>query len=119
MSRNLLGATLMIAVLAATWLYATRAAAAEEQPSQFGDKLVLIYFKGRSAEFAFTLTDVTFTELNGRKMLSGTHADMGEATEWMRNRRAHLAWDGVESLTLYDSIEQYKEALESASDEAL
>jgi hypothetical protein len=125
MPRNLLLSVLTIAILGGAYVYAVQAdaadnaKAAEEPQSYFGDNLVLIYFKGRSADFAFTLSDVKFIELNGQKLLSGVHADTGDASDWMRNRRAHVAWDAVESLTLFDTVDQYKQALEDASDASL
>jgi hypothetical protein len=124
MTKKMFSAALMLFVVAGTWVFAVMAEPAKpktvaDEASHFGDKLVLIYFKGRSAEFAFTLVNAMFIDLNGQKMLSGMHADTGEASEWMRNRRAHVAWDAVESLTLYDSVDQYKQALEDASDTSL
>lgn len=81
--------------------------------------MVIVYFKGRSAELAFTLVNVKQTEMYGKKMLSGVHADTGQDSDWRTGREARIAFDAVESLTYYEGIDDYKKAIAEFSDETL
>jgi hypothetical protein len=85
----------------------------------FDGKLVLIYFKGRSSELVFTLMDVKLDELHGSKVLNGVHADTDDEFNWVRGRPVVISWDSVESMTLFESVDDYKKAIASSSDDTL
>jgi hypothetical protein len=119
MIRHLVVAACVIAASSAVWTMRTSAMAPGEETDQFEGKLVLVYFKGRTADHAFMLEKAQFNELNGVKTLVGVHAERGDDVEWMSGRTAIIAFDAVESLTLYESVEDYEEAVAPYSDDAL
>ena len=123
MSRRFAAIAFALPVAVALWALQGVAADAPKEGAAaaetFDGKLVLVYFKGRNADHAFTIEKATFEELNGSKMLSGVHADTGQEPDWMRGRKTKIAWDSVESLTIYENIEDYKKAIEPFQDDAL
>lgn len=120
MPRHLIVSAFAITVGLALWtLQCFADDAPKEGAAAFDGKLVLVYFKGRTADHAFTIEKARFEEFNGTKMLSGVHADTDQEPDWMRGRETKIAWDSVESLTLYESIDDYKEAIAPYGDDAL
>jgi hypothetical protein len=119
MMRHFTLACCVLVALSALWAVSISANAPGGDGDSFEGKLILLYFKGRSADHAFTLENVEFAELNGSKMLQGTHADTGEDLDWMKGRKAIVAWDAVESLTVYDSVEDYRQAIAQLDDDIL
>lgn len=108
----------IVAVSVLTFVAARRLHAdeAEKHDLTFEGKVALIYLKGRSAEFAFTLEDATIVDFHGKPMLAATHAETGPEENWIANRPVFIDWTSVESITLFDSIEDYKEAIEEGDD---
>lgn len=120
MPRQFTMAAFTITVGLALWtLQGLAADAPKAGAAAFDGKLVLVYFKGRTADHAFTIEKARFEDFHGTKMLSGVHADTGQEPDWMRGRETKIAWDSVESLTLYDNVEDYKEAIAPYGDDAL
>lgn len=123
MSRQLTAIAFAVTVGVALWALQAFAADAPKEGAAaaetFEGKLVLVYFKGRTADHAFTIEKVTLEEFNGSKMLRGVHADTGQEPDWMRGRETKIAWDSVESLTIYENVEDYKKAIEPYQDDAL
>jgi len=119
MARYFTAACCVLVALSALCAVNLSAAAPKEEGESFKGKLVLVYFKGRTADHAFTLENVEFTDLNGSKMIKGVHADTGEDVDWMKGRKTLVAWDAVESLTLYDDVDDYKKAVAPFDDDTL
>ena len=82
-------------------------------------KLMLIYAKGRSADFAFTLEDVSIMQIGGVDMLTGTHMDDGDPENWMRGCVVHIAMDAVESIIEFEDAEAYLDAMSETSEGTL
>jgi hypothetical protein len=119
MMRYLTATCCVLIALSALCAVNLSAEAPKEGGESFKGKLVLVYFKGRTADHAFTLENVEFTELNGSKMIKGVHADTGEEGDWMQGRKTLVAWDSIESLTLYDNVDDYKKAVAPFDDDTL
>ncbi len=119
MLKNFMLAISAIAVALTVWLAAGRSAAAEPAKQDFEGKVLLVYFKGRTADHAYTLQDVTLGELHGKKVLQGVHVDTGSEENWLKGRKTSIDWDAVESLIYYDSAEDYKKAMAEFGDESL
>src|SRR5690349_4605457 len=119
MARYFTAACCILVALSALCAVNLSAAAPKEEGESFKGKLVLVYFKGRTADHAFTLENVEFTELNGSKMIRGVHADADEEIDWMKGRKTLVAWDAVESLTIYDDVDDYKKAVAPFDDDTL
>lgn len=119
MSRAFVLAGFALAVCAMLWTSTEHSVAAEPAPKGFEGKVLLIYFKGRNAEHAFTLEQVTVGQLHGKQVLHGKHVDTGEDANWMNGRRTTVDWTSVESVIYYDSPEDYKKAIAEFGDESL
>lgn len=119
MIRHLVVAACVIIASSVAWSMHTSAMAPGKEAGEFDGKVVLLYFKGRTADHAFMLEKVKLSDLNGVKTLVGVHAERGDDVEWMKGRTAIIAFDAVESLTLYDNIEDYEKAIAPFSDDTL
>jgi hypothetical protein len=116
MSKSSMMAIFAVIAGLTVWLYASRAMASEPAKDDFDGKIVLVYFKGRTAEHAYALQDVAFGEMNGKKLLHGVHVDSGNEANWMNGRKISVDWQAVESLIYYDDVEDYKKAMAEFSD---
>ena len=108
-----------IVAVASLAFFAARRLQADETDKHdltFKGKVALIYLKGRSAEYGFTLEDAKIIDFHGKPMLSAKHAETGPDENWIANRPVFLDWTSVESITLFDSLEEYKEAIDEADD---
>jgi hypothetical protein len=119
MRRNIAIAIVTLAAVAALWAFQDQRVAADDAPPEADKRVALIYFKGRSADHAFTLEKVSLSERYGMKVLRGVHADTGEEEDWMKGREALVAVDAVESLTYYESLEDYQRAIADFADDTL
>lgn len=119
MSRNIVLAVITLAVVTTLWTAQDQRVGADDAPPEADKRVALIYFKGRSADHAFTLEKIQLFENHGTKMLGGVHADTGEAGDWMKGRETQLALDAVESMTYYEDIEDYRKAIAEFADDTL
>ncbi|WP_428304629.1 hypothetical protein [Lacipirellula sp.] len=122
MRRFTIATCLVLVTLCCLWSVSTSAMAPGKETAEadrFAGKLVLVYFKGRDDDLAYTLEKVRVSDLAGEKMLEGLHADTGEDGDWMKGRKAVVMLSAVESLTLYDGVDDYKKAIGPYGDDAL
>ena len=122
MRRFMIAACLILVAFCCLWSVRTSAMAPTketEAADQFAGKVVLVYFKGRDDELSYTLEKVRVSDLAGEKVLEGLHAETGDETHWMEGRKAVVMLSAVESLTFYDSIDDFKKAVGPYSDDAL
>lgn len=122
MRRFMIAACLILATLCCLWSVRTSAMAPAkeaEEADQFAGKLVLVFFKGRADDLAYTLNEVRISDIGGEKALEGLHADTGDDGDWMQGHKAVVMLSAVESLTLYDGVDDYKKSIGPYGDDAL
>lgn len=119
MRRLMIATCFVLATLCCLWSVGTSAMAPAKEGDQFAGKLVLVFFKGRADDLAYTLNEVRITEIGGEKALEGLHADTGDDGDWMKGHKAVVMLSAVESLTLYDGVDDYKKAIGPYGDDAL
>ncbi len=71
----------------------------------FAGKVVFIYKANRENDVA--LENPRIEIHNGRTFLVGIIPDGGSANDWMSGLTAYVAWDQIEELVIFDSIEDY------------
>jgi hypothetical protein len=112
---SLLAASLLIL----SWSAHGGAQAPEKSDLPFEGKLMLIYAKGRSADFAYTLEDVSIIQIGGIDMLTGTYMDDGDSENWMGGCVVHVAMDAVESIIEFEDAQAYSDAMLETPDGTL
>lgn len=105
--------------VAARHLRADESNEADKPDLVLGDKIALVYLKGRAVEFAFTLENAKIMNFHGKQMLSAVHADTGPDENWLKGRDVYIDWTSVESLVVFDSLDEYKKAIAEAEDQPL
>lgn len=79
-------------------------------------KLICIYMTGRSGA-RYILQDITFDIQGGRLFVVGRiPEDYDKHVTWAKGQPAAIAWDCVDYYILFESVEQFRESVESNSD---